>query len=207
MIPAMAKTKAKGALETLLREQSPYEDFRFTSAKERAEIAWGSAWSGLFWPLAGAYLMAQRSVDKVVEEQLALDRAREILAEEKQREVEILEAEKERFDAEIRAAERQAEIDRRKRNQDTLDLAEVNRSKQLEIRAAEVEIRVAELKLQESEALERKKAREEREKEIAAAKAKIETATKRKKATDEEANQDPGSVRPSRSSGARTRSV
>lgn len=190
MIPTMARTKAKGSLEMLLPEQGQYELYRNPHVKERAEIAWGSAWSGLFWPLAGAYLMAQRSVDKVVEEHLALDRAREILAEEKRREVEILEAEKDRFDAEIKAAERQAELDRRKRDLATRELAEVNRSKQLEIRAAEVEIRAAELKLQESEALERKKAREEREriraereKEIATVKATAGPATRRKKPT------------------------
>lgn len=157
MIPTMARTKAKGSLEMLLPEQGQYELYRNSNAKERAEIAWGSAWSGLFWPLAGAYLMAQRSVDKVVEEQLALDRARGILAEEKQREVEILEAEKERFDAEIQAAERQARLDRQERELKLREVSEANRSQELETRAKERELRARELEARQVELEESRK--------------------------------------------------
>lgn len=158
MVPKLARTRARGSLETLTMKPAPYVDHLKLRAKEREAIVWRSAWSGLlFWPFAGALLLAERSVGKVVEDHLALERAREIIAEEKQREVETLKAEKERFDAGMQAAEHQARLDRQERELKLRKLSEANRSRELETRALERELRARELEARQAELEESRK--------------------------------------------------
>lgn len=158
MVPKLARAEAKRSLDTLAMRPEPYVDHRRERARKHESIAWWSTWGGLiFWPISGARLLADRAIEKVVEDHLALERAREILSEEKDRAVELKRAEAERFDAEMAAAERQARLDRQERELKLRELSEANRSRELETRAKERELRAGELEARQAELEESRK--------------------------------------------------